>query len=727
MSELMDGTFRAKIRRLDFNAFKDRVEDTITSKSPPFQPKPVALVTQEIYKNNFRLSEEKARAVADVAHYKSVITVFQNKIDEKDASIQSLSGNVTSLKDKCKALNSQLRDSQSREDAAIGLSQETQTRLTGVEDDLRKSNAEASDLKAHNELLSKQHAVEMDLVRAQRDDLQNKLDSTGNALQEEKAKVFEISQDLEGAKLETKAVENERAKVVTKLSAALDELTEVKARLAHETAEKTRLQAELKAALDIIAQQNTLIQQKDDALLRMQDEMEDAKEKSASVLEELREKFEVAEDQIAGMKSKMATLFADLAASTSLVDSMTVELQLRSEEVDQHKTQIEVLRADAVAKEKELGDARDELKGVEGRLDEAYADCANLNALLAEKDTKIDVTMIRCKSFEEEFAAYREKAEKDAQHAKDTIESLNQQIRVAQEEKENTVTQLSSVRLELDDTKAQLVDANERNISLSDSLMEQQDNLLKAQAFLDTASNDLRVEKLSHRASITVAEVEKDELLQKVSERDETIARLSKDQEVVEQKFAQLVKAKEIVEEEYSNTAADFERIRTDFATLQEKLKNYENVHSTPARTTLPTPAPTPTPTPPPVISSLPSTPTKSESENPPTPVSNTRRRAPQIQSQFIRTLVLNQAKSNSNNQSGVVPRESADTPPATPASTADSLPSGESSSSVQPEESPVPSTPTPEAKTGRRRRRNRHFNRKKKNAQAAGTGSSLD
>ena len=128
-----------------------------------------------------------------------MITVFQNKIDEKDASIQSLAGTVTSLTDKCKALNYQLRDALSQKEAALELAQETQTRLTGVEGDLQKSNAEISDLKAHNELLAKEHAAEMDLVRTQRDNLQDKLDSTGNALQEESANVFKLSQYLEDA------------------------------------------------------------------------------------------------------------------------------------------------------------------------------------------------------------------------------------------------------------------------------------------------------------------------------------------------------------------------------------------------------------------------------------------------------------------------------------------------------------------------------------------------
>ncbi|KAJ3485835.1 hypothetical protein NLI96_g4666 [Meripilus lineatus] len=681
MSEPMDSTFLAKIRRLDFNAFKDRVEDTIKFKSPPFQPTPVAPVTQEIYKDHFRLSEEKARAVADVAHYKSVITVFQSKIDEKDASIQSLNGTLTSLKDECKALNSQLHDTRSREWAALGLTQETQTRLSGVEGDLRNSNAKIASLEAYKEYLCKKHHTEMEdfraAYRAEKDvstrrkqafieandnniELQKKLDANKNTLEEEKAKVSQLS-------FEKRMADNKRAKVATDLAVAVDELDGVKARLARETAERVRLQAELQVALDVIAQQKKLIEEKDGALLRMQDEMEAVKEKSASDYEELRTRFEVAEDQIAGMRGEMAALYTDLATATALVDSMTVELgdknvelQRLSQDVDQHKAQIEVLRVDATAKEKELGETRDELKGVEGQLERAHTDCANLNALLTEKDARIDVAMERCKSIEGEFAAYREKAEKDAQ---DIVESLHQQIRVLQGEKDDALTQLSSVRLELDDTKTQLVNANKHNLSLSDELLEQKDTLedtkaelSKVQVFFNTASNDLREEKVSHRASITVAEVDKAELSKKVSERDEIIARLSKDKEVADQEIVQLTKNMEVSAKRLSVVEANCERMRTDFATLEEKFRKCENVRSTPAHTTLPTPAPTPAPTPPPVVASLPSTPTKTESKNPPTPVSNTRPRAPQIQSQFIRTLVLNQAKSN-NNQSGVIPQ----------------------------------------------------------------------
>ncbi|KAJ3475634.1 hypothetical protein NLI96_g11706 [Meripilus lineatus] len=314
--------------------------------------------------------------------------------------------------------------------------------------------------------------------------------------------------------------------------------------------------------------------------------------------------------------------------------------------------------------------------------------------------------------------------------------------------------EVDHLRAQLDNLHNELEDTNLQNLSLATQLSERmcayvdmRIDLVGTKNELATAMQDLRTEEASHRASKVQSEEKIAQISKELAKRDEFIANLVKEKEFTNVKFAGFEKM--------------IQELSIDLVSLESKLKErgieggFKSILGSPGivDSMLPTPTLTPPPTvrllPLPLAMPLPSTPPKTTTisangeDVSATPGSSQRSRAPpQIPKQFIHTLVLNQAKSNSNLNGtffNFEPKlESTTTTTATTtttsatstsfgsASSGSSSGSGSkeglgssSSSSTTPARSPSGGDEgngdTAAPRKGRRRRRNRHFNRKRK------------
>ncbi|KAJ3482103.1 hypothetical protein NLI96_g7199 [Meripilus lineatus] len=188
--------------------------------------------------------------------------------------------------------------------------------------------------------------------------------------------------------------------------------------------------------------------------------------------------------------------------------------------------QITDLRTQLTQKQKELDEAhndwhidKEESDWVKKRWEEAREDLEaaqnDINALngeLDQKDVVIADTRRELESLQEEFRAYRKKAEEDAQRQREHIETLYKELDESSEEAENCYVEIKDSLLRLDA-------AEDKASSLCAQVEERNATIQTLQARLDQANNDQKIAKEVHSLEIST-------LTGQLTQRD-SVARIS--------------------------------------------------------------------------------------------------------------------------------------------------------------------------------------------------------
>ncbi|KAJ3474016.1 hypothetical protein NLI96_g12697 [Meripilus lineatus] len=185
--------------------------------------------------------------------------------------------------------------------------------------------------------------------------------------------------------------------------------------------------------------------------------------------------------------------------------------------------QITEIRTRLVLKQKELDEVhndwhidKEESDWVKKRWEEAREDLEtannDINALKGEldkKDAMIANTQRELRSLQEEFRAYRQKTEEDAQRQRAHIETLYKELDESSEEIENCYVEIKDTLLKLDASE-------DKAHSLCAQVEEKDASIQTLQAQLDQADDDIRLAKEDYTLEINTLTgqlVEKDSML----------------------------------------------------------------------------------------------------------------------------------------------------------------------------------------------------------------------
>ncbi|KAJ3484177.1 hypothetical protein NLI96_g5826 [Meripilus lineatus] len=488
--------------------------------------------------------------------------------------------------EKCKILSVQLSESQGKEQAASCFAKDTQDRLETVEEDLDETYAELAELKItlRNERAArrtlqeladteaKQHQSRIDVLRAECSTTRNELSYTQKDLEKAREDSADLQRDLDDKNEHLCA---ERAEVVSglqaELAAALDEQNCLKDRLEAEVSGRRELRSLVASSHEEIAKLKTRIEEQKEAFAQAQDKLKADKDYTEleATLGNAKGELACVHTLVTGLQSNLGSTEAELEEARSRVSEQKAELDKNAKECDKWRrrlvtynartkegfkskdAQITEVRTQLALKQKELDEAhndwhidKEESDWVKKRWEEAREDLeaanTDINALHGEvdqKDAMIADTRRELESLQEEFRAYRQKVEEDAQRQREHIETVYKGLDESSEEVENCYVEISDTLLKLDvaEDKANFLCAQ----------VEEKDTTIQTlQARLDQADDDLKVAKDGHAleiSTLTSQLVEKDSMLSVTrTTLDDTKADLEAANTTVSTLFAEL-------------------------------------------------------------------------------------------------------------------------------------------------------------------------------------------